>query len=120
MSVNWKRWRAKVKLYFIRLFVLWLPFSLGCLVAIPVSLVAVLSNSTYAKNMLLGMDRLAASVLHWTGKNTISAECGAVLQPPLTFAELSMRCIFCMLLCRMIELFDAGHCKNNAIDEKLI
>lgn len=109
--------RTKLKVLGIRLFILWLPFSIGCLVAIPVSLIAILSGSSYAKNMLLAMDKLAASVIFFDGLNTVSAECGRILHE---FKGITGHCVFCTLLCRFIHLLDGGHCNKNAKEDGLI
>lgn len=113
--------KAKLKIFCIRLFVLWLPFSVGCLIAIPVSLIAVVSGSGYAKNMLIAMDRLAAAVMCWDGKNTVSAECGLVLHTAKSVAEwMTVHCVFCWLLCNFIHRMDGGHCNRNAIEDGLV
>lgn len=116
--MEWRHVRAKLRILGIRLFFLWLPFSLGCILLIPLSLIAVLSGSVYAKNMLLAMDKLAASGMTWAGHNTVSAECGRLLHEAKEW--LDARCIFCRLLCWAINFFDAGHCRQNAVDERLL
>ena len=95
-----------------------LPFSLGCLVAIPLSLIAILSGSVYAKNLLLAMDKLGAASLKFSGVNTVSAECGRLLHQMKD--GLTASCILCKLLCRFIHEMDAGHCDRNARDDGLI
>lgn len=112
-----KQLKAKLKIIFIRLTVLWLPFSLGCLVAIPTALFAIVwaifHPSSHARNILLAMDKLAASVMGWTGRNTVSAECGV--------EEKEKRsCFFCKILCRYLNVFDPNHCRDSAIGERLI
>jgi hypothetical protein len=116
--VKRKRFRTKLRILSVRLFLLWLPFSLGCLLAIPLSLIAILGGSVYAKNLLLAMDKLAAASIQFSGLNTVSAECGRLLHEMKD--GLTARCIFCKLLCRFIHEMDAGHCDRNARDDGLI
>lgn len=87
------------------LLILWLPFSLAAIVAIPVSLVAVFIEWEYAKNILRAKDKLAAALLGWGGQYTISAECGA------------SECRFCKLLCRFLDMIQPGHCAGAARNE---
>lgn len=121
-GVPWKlvtlHFKTKLRILCVRLFLLWLPFSLGCLVAIPLSLIAILGGSVYAKNMLLAMDKLAAASMKFSGLNTVSAECGRLLHEMKD--GLTARCIFCKLLCRFVHEMDAGHCDRNARDDGLI
>ena len=116
--VKRKRFRTRLRILCVRLFLLWLPFSLGCLVAIPLSLIAILGGSAYAKNLLLAMDKLGAASMKFSGLNTVSAECGRLLHEMRD--GLTARCIFCKLLCRFIHEMDAGHCDRNARDDGLI
>jgi hypothetical protein len=110
--------KAKSRILCVRLFLLWLPFSLGCLVAIPLSLIAILGGSVYAKNMLLAMDKLGAASMKFSGLNTVSAECGRLLHEMKD--GLTARCILCKLLCRFVHEMDAGHCDRNARGDGLI
>ena len=82
------------------LMILWLPFSLAAIVAIPVSLVAVFIEWEYAKNILRAKDKLAAALLGWSGRYTVSAECGA------------SDCQFCRAVCLLLNLIDKGHCEG--------
>lgn len=91
------------------LIVLWIPFSVAALVAIPVSLFAVFMEWGYAKNILRAKDKLAASLIGWSGNNTVSAECGA--RPD---------CRICSMLCRFLDLIQPGHCLGAAKKEGLI
>lgn len=116
--VKRKRLRTRLRILCVRLFLLWLPFSLGCLVAIPLSLIAILGGSVYAKNLLLAMDKLGAASMKFSGLNTVSAECGRLLHEMKD--GLTASCIFCKLLCRFIHEMDAGHCDRNARDHGLI
>jgi len=94
--------------YLVALLVLWLPFSAAAIVAIPVSLVAVFVEWEYAKNILRAKDKLAAALLGWSGKYTISAECGARTD-----------CRFCSAVCWMLNIIDPGHCAGAAKREGL-
>jgi hypothetical protein len=116
--VKRRRFKTKLRILCVRLFLLWLPFSLGCLVAIPLSLIAILGGSVYAKNMLLAMDKLGAASMKFSGLNTVSAECGRLLHEMKD--SLTARCIFCKLLCRFVHEMDAGHCDRNARDDGLV
>jgi len=63
--------------------VLWLPFSLGCLAAVIVSLLAILmEENVYGKDVLRAMDKLLAAVLGFSGFFTLSAECGISRDTP--------------------------------------
>lgn len=86
--------------------ILWLPFSVACLLAVPVSFVAVMMWSQgYGKNLLGGMDRCAASLLGLDGKYTISAHCGVGRLPWLR---------------PLLELIQPGHCEGAAKNEGLL
>lgn len=86
---------------------LWLPLSLLTLLAIPISLVAIVFDKMpYGKNVLRTMDKLGASVLAYTGDRTISAECGA------------SDCAACKWLCKLLDRVDPGHCDNANRKEK--
>lgn len=89
--------------------VLWLPFTLGCLVAGVVSLLAILFDwTTYGKNVLRAMDKVLAAVLGFSGYFTLSAECGiATIQPWTTLRWL-------------LNKIQAGHCEGAARNEGLI
>lgn len=91
----------------VALLVLWLPFSLAAIVAIPVSLVAVFLEWEYAKNILRAKDKLAAALLGWSGRYTVSAECGA------------SDCRFCRSVCWLLNWIDKGHCEGAAKREGL-
>lgn len=87
----------------VALLVLWLPFSLAALVAIPVSLFAIFFEWEYAKNILRAKDKLAAALLGWSGRYTVSAECGAAVD-----------CRFCRAVCALLNRLDPGHCAGAA------
>ena len=89
----------------VALLVLWLPFSLAAIIAIPVSLVAVFLEWDYAKNILRAKDKLAAALLGWDGRRTLSAECGA------------SDCRFCRAICWTLNWIDHGHCAGAAARE---
>lgn len=90
----------------VALLVLWLPFSAAAIVAIPVSLVAVFLEWEYAKNILRAKDKLAAALLGLgDGTRTVSAECGR------------SECRACMLICKLLDWVQPGHCKGAAARE---
>lgn len=90
----------------VALLVLWLPFSLLALASIPVAFVAVLFDEMpYGKDVLRSMDKLGAAVLGWSGRFTVSAECGA------------SECRFCKAICALLNRVDPGHCKGAALKE---
>lgn len=103
--VDFLKWLARRVLV---LFVLWLPFSLAAIVAIPVSFIAVFFEWDYAKNILRAKDRMAAALLGWSGRYTISAECGADLD-----------CAPCRAVCWLLDWIDPGHCAGAAKREGL-
>lgn len=88
--------------------VLWLPFSLGCLAAIIVSLAAILlEENVYAKDVLRSMDKLLAAVLGFSGYFTLSAECGVAANQPW------------VALRGLLNLIQPGHCEGAAKNEGL-
>lgn len=89
--------------------ILWLPFSLTSLAAVPVAFVAVWWNAAYAKNLLRAMDRLGAALFGASGMYTVSAECGARTD-----------CGVCMLVCRLLDWIQPGHCAGAAKKEGLL
>lgn len=84
-------------------FVLWIPFSIAALIAIPVSLFALVFEWDYAKNILRAKDKLAAALVGWSGRYTVSAECGA-----------ETKCKVCAVLCWVLGVIDSGHCEGAA------
>lgn len=85
---------------------LWLPFSVACLVAVPVALFAVLANEVeYAKSVLRAMDRLTAAVLGYSGDYTVSAECSR------------SECRVCAVICWVFDWFEKDHCNKAARSE---
>lgn len=87
--------------------ILWLPFSLACLAAIPISLWAIISeNSVYAKDVMRCMDKLLASLFGWSGYYTLSAE--------LHYADGAW-----VYLRRFLDWIQAGHCEQSAFNEGL-
>lgn len=87
----------------VAILLLWLPFSIAALLAIPVSLFAIFVEWEYAKNILRAKDKLAAALLGWSGKYTVSAECGAETD-----------CLPCRAVCWILEWIDPGHCTGAA------
>lgn len=91
-------------------FLLWLPFSAACLLAIPLALWAVLvDESAYAKDLLRAMDKVMAALLGWGGRYTVSAECGS----------RRSGCRFCRWMCGVLNRIDPGHCSGAAQREGL-
>lgn len=86
----------------VALLVLWVPFSFAAIVAIPVSLVALFTEWEYAKNILRAKDKMAAALLGWSGRYTISAECG------------KSECRFCKVVCKFLDMIQPGHCEGAA------
>lgn len=88
--------------------VLWLPFSIGCIVAIFASLFAiVVEENHYAKDVLRAMDKVLAAVCGFSGYYTLSAECGVATDKPWT------------ILRWMLNKIQSGHCEGAAINEGL-
>lgn len=91
------------------LIVLWLPFTLGCLAAGGLSLLAVIFGwQNYGKNLLRAMDKTLAAVFSFSGYHTLSAECGVSKHP------------LAVLLRRALDLIQPGHCIGAALNEGLI
>lgn len=90
------------------IFVLWLPFSLGALAAIIVSLLAILlEENAYGKDVLRAMDKVLAAVLGFSGFFTLSAECGVAKTQPW----IGLRWL--------LDKIQAGHCEGAAKNEGL-
>ncbi len=85
-------------------FLLAIPFGLTAIIAAAIAPVAAwfYGVSEYAKNLLRAMDRLGAAVFGFSGRYTVSAECGA------------SDCAVCRLLCRFLDLIQPGHCAGAA------
>lgn len=89
--------------------VLWLPFTIGCLVAGIVSLFAILFDRVeYGKNVLRAMDKTLASVLGFDGYHTLSAECGISKKQPW------------IALKWILDNIQEGHCEGAAKNEGLM
>ncbi len=98
-------WLAKLAV----LLVLWLPFTLGCLVAGFVSLLAIIFDwQEYGKNVLRAMDKVLASVLTFDGYHTLSAECGIATKQPW------------VALRWLLNKIESGHCEGAAKKEGLL
>lgn len=88
--------------------ILWLPFSIGCAVAIFVSLASVLlEENDYASDVLRAMDKVLAAVLGFSGFFTLSAECGVATTQPW------------VLLRKLLDALQPGHCAWAANHEGL-
>lgn len=97
---------ALLKIVFI--LVLWLPFSLGALASIFLSLWAIVfERQTYGKNVLRAMDKTLAAVCGFSGYFTLSAECGVTEKQPW------------VLLKRLLDLLQQDHCIGAARNEGL-
>lgn len=89
--------------------VLWLPFSLGAIASIVLSLWAILAEENeYGKNVLRAMDKTLAAVLGFSGYYTLSAECGIAPEAPWTHLRW------------LLNKIQAGHCEGAAKNEGLI
>ena len=85
----------------VAIFVLWLPFSLLALAAIPICLVAIVFDEMpYGKNVLKAQDRLVAALLGYSGTRTLSAEMGR------------SQCRLCKIVCKMLDVIEPGHCQR--------
>ena len=89
--------------------VLWLPFSLGCAVAIVTSLFAIVfEHNVYGKNVLRAMDKVLAAVFGFSGFYTLSAECGVSASAP--WVQLRW----------LLDKIQKDHCIGAARNEGLI
>ena len=94
--------------------ILWLPFGLACLAAVPVALLGLLvwlvsaHAYDYTKNLLGGMDRCASGLLGLEARYTVSAHCGVMTRAslkPLRF---------------VLDVIAPGHCEGAAKKEGLL
>lgn len=86
---------------------LWLPFSLAAIVAIPVLLYGMITaDETIWKPVGRAMDKLLAALLGYSGNHTLSAELGASTDYKL--------------LRKLLNLFESLHCEKAAKNEGLI
>lgn len=94
--------------------ILWLPFGLACLLAVPVALLGLLvwllsaRGYDYTKNLLGGMDRCASGLLGLEARYTVSAHCGV-----MTRAWLRP-------LRALLDAISSGHCEWAARKEDLL
>lgn len=89
--------------------VLWLPFSIGCILSIITSLIAIaMDENEYGKNVLRAMDKVLAATVGFSGFFTLSAECGVSNESPW------------MGLRKILDMIDPGHCEGAAKNEGLI
>lgn len=64
--------------------------------------------SSYSANIVHSMDMLAAALLGWDGRSTISKECGRDLNK-------DDPCRFCRVVCTVLNvLLESDHCKKEA------
>lgn len=88
--------------------VLWLPFSLGAVLSVLLSLAAIiLDEYAYAKNILRAMDKTLAAVLGFSGFFTLSAECGVSNEKPWVWLRW------------LLDKIQPGHCEGAAQNEGL-
>lgn len=93
---------------------LWLPFGLACLLAVPIALAGLLawlvsgSAYDYTKNLLGGMDRCASGLLGLEARYTVSAHCGVLRRPWLR------------PLRTLLDLIAPGHCEGAAKQEGML
>lgn len=59
----------------------------------------------YFERVLIAMDRVLAAVLGWSGRNTVSYECGR------------SSCVFCRVLCALLNKLKPNHCVEAAEDK---
>lgn len=86
---------------------LWFPFSIAALVAIPVLLFSIIAeDESIWKPVGRAMDKLLAAILGFSGNHTLSAELGA---------STDYR-----WLRKFLDLFEAGHCMKAAKSEGLL
>ncbi len=89
--------------------ILWLPFSLGFIASIIVSMLAILFDRiAYGKDVLRAMDKLLAAVLGFSGDYTLSAECGISQRKPWIFLRW------------VLNKIQSGHCEGAASREGLM
>lgn len=86
-------------------FLLALPFGITAAIAAVIAPFAApfYGVSAWVRNVFRAMDCLGAAVLGFTGRHTVSAECGA--RPG---------CVLCGLLCRFLDWVQPGHCAGAA------
>ena len=90
---------AAVVLYFI--------FALTSVLAGVWGLVVLPFKPRMTGNIMHSMDMLAAAMLGWDGRSTISKECGKELLAGIP-------CKFCKRVCRILSKFDPMHCEREA------
>lgn len=88
--------------------VLFVLFSLAAIFSPAFAIVGAFFSLRYAGNVMHSMDMLAAALLGWNGRATISKECGREL-------ATSSPCRFCRIVCRVLDVvLEAGHCQKEA------
>lgn len=95
--------------YFLTALLLLVVFTLMAVPAITfMALNLLLGNEVYVRNTLHLMDQWLAACLGWSGKYTISAECGV------------SDCYFCELVRGITDVFQKDHCLLAARKEGLL
>jgi hypothetical protein len=114
MTQTPERVSRRASIFGASLVLLWLPFGLACLVAVPIALTGLLAwlasarAYDYTKNLLGGMDRCAAALLGLEARYTVSAHCGVLTRPWLG------------LLRALLDAISPGHCEGAAHKEGLL
>lgn len=99
---------SRVKIVVI-VFVLAWVFAFAAIVSpLVLALYLVLGFWPQAGRIFQAQDRILAAMFGWTGKRTVSAECGLQLGGP------AKPCRFCRIVCRVLDVFQPGHCINES------
>lgn len=86
--------------------VLYLLFSLTAILAGLQGLLVLPFRPRMTANIMHSMDMLLAAQLGWSGRSTVSKECGLEL--------LDTPCKFCKRLCAILNKFHRNHCQEEA------
>ncbi len=89
----------------VMILVLWVPFTLWLPFAALICLVALLLGArAFAKEILRPMDYMMAGSFGWGSTETVSARCGSSKKD----------CLFCGIICTLLNFVDKNHCSNAA------
>lgn len=88
-------------------FVLYITFSFTATLAGLQGLLVLPFSRRMTANIMHSMDMLLAAQLGWSGRKTVSKECGEEL-------ETLNPCRFCRTICKLLDYFDPGHCAREA------
>jgi hypothetical protein len=89
--------------------ILYVVFGVLAALAAPVGLIGALAlwDAHYLSNVSRSMDALLASMLGWSGRNTVSNECGMQV-------VAGSPCRFCRVLCAVLSVvLETDHCRRN-------